>query len=418
MRRAVLAFALFAGCHHAEATDAGAAPAKASTTPAPTSSASSPPPAPVTATPHELAVVGGDLVDLGSMAVLHALTTDSVFTSALGGDAAYLWAHLAAGGSELRAYDVASGRLRWSKPAVDCWHIAASNAGVFCGGSAGARWFRSADGTDKVVTTSSVSATTTLGRRVLVVDGATIQAFDALGASVGATPTPASAQRNARRTALDVGGLLACGAEESRASTTVFCVDASPRVVWSRHVPVASGQVRQVDADVMVVTSDSWSKTPASEIVRTSDGKSLLHVEGVRFAAALTTAGVFDAALTAEPDVSLYDANGRKKWTWSAPPPHNEGLRATRAASTIVIAQYNPISVGAQLHAIDERSGAHVWAGNVESLLIGHSKYWNDVVLTNRGTSLLLIGHESSQDYAQTFDAKTGVREASLVRRR
>ncbi|HEX4516400.1 MAG TPA: hypothetical protein VH054_22785 [Polyangiaceae bacterium] len=365
----------------------------------------------------ELAVIGGDLVDLGAMKVVHSLTTDMVFASSVGGDTAYLYARLAAGGSELRAYDATSGALRWSKPAVECWNIAASSAGVFCGDSAGVHFFRRAGGADKTVSLGAVSSITRLAGRVLALADTKLEAFDDSGASLGKTTTPVPADRNYRQS-LDVGGALACATRRSDVDTTVFCVDASPRVVWSRVVPVPGGLLRQVDADVTVVTSDLWSKTPESEVVRTSDGVALLHVAGVRFAAALSTRGTFDAALTCAPDVALYDAKGTKKWTAKGAPFHDEALRATRAGSAIVGAQYSPIATGTQLRAWDEASGALVWTGNVDSLPISHSKYSNEVTLENRGKSILLIGHESSQVYAQTFDDATGVRIASIVRPR
>ncbi len=369
-------------------------------------------------TATDLTVIGGDLVDLGTMKVVHSLATDMVFASSVGDDTAYLWARLAAGGSELRGYDATSGALRWSKPAVECWNIAASSAGVFCGDSAGMHFFERAGGADKTVSTTGVSSITRLGRRVLALGDTKLEAFDDFGASVGKATTPVPADRNYAHASLEIGGALACGSRRSDADTTVFCVDASPRVVWSRVVPVPGGLLRQVDADVIVVTSDSWSKSPESEVVRTGDGVALLHVAGVRFAAALATRGNFDAALTSAPDIALYDAKGTKKWTSKAPPFHDEALRATRAGSAIVVAQYSPIATGTQLRAWDESSGALVWTGNVESLPISHSKYSNEVTLENRGKTVLLIGHESSQVYAETFDRATGVRLASIVRPR
>lgn len=418
MRKLILVLTVAAGCTRATQGDVVAVQPAPSAVPAPTvSSAPSLAIAPAKP-PPDLAVIGGDLVDLASMVVLHPLTTDLVFTSAVEGDTAYVWTRLAAGGNELRAYDVATGRMRWSKPAADCWSIAASSAGNFCGSDAGVRWFRKTDGADKMVAAGSVSSIVKLGGRFLALSETQLQAFDDTGTTVGKTTTPVPADRNYARTSLEIGGTLACGSRRSDASTTVFCVDSSPRVVWNRVVPVPGGIIRQVDTDVVVITSDSWSKSPASEIVKTSDGSSLLHVNGIRFAAALATAGVFDAALTSEPDVSLFDAKGTKKWTWKGPPFHDEALRATRAGSAIAIAEYSPIATGTQLRALDEASGALAWTGHVDSLPIAHSKYSNEVTLKNRGKSLLLLGHESSQDYAQTFDPTTGVRAVSILRKR
>ena len=47
-----------------------------------------------------------------------------------------------------------------------------------------------------------------------------------------------------------------------------------------------------------------------------------------------------------------------------------------------------------------------------------HSKYSNEVELRARGKVVLLRGHESAQDYAQTFEPATGKRLASILRGR
>ncbi|HSQ64306.1 MAG TPA: PQQ-binding-like beta-propeller repeat protein, partial [Polyangiaceae bacterium] len=370
-------------------------------------------PAPRPAAP-ELDVVGGDLVDLGAMAPVHALTSDLVFSDAVSTDTAYLWVR-----GELRAYDTARGSLRWNKPSDDCWSMVASRSGVFCSSEHGARWYRSADGDAKPAgAATAVSAIVALGGRVLVVHSdKKLEALDDRGAVVGTTLAPVIPDSGYRRTALEIGGTLACGAQRSDAATTVFCTDATPRIVWSRRLPVAGGLLRQVDADVMVVTSDSWTNAASSEVLRTSDGATLLHSSS-RLAAALATGGVFDGALSSEPTVTLFDAKGTPRWSWTGALPHAEALRAVRSGPNIVLARYNPIATGAQLVALDEATGTPAWQGDVDSLMIGHSKYSNAVELQARGNVVLLRGHESGQDYAQTFDPATGKRLASILRRR
>ena len=54
----------------------------------------------------------------------------------------------------------------------------------------------------------------------------------------------------------------------------------------------------------------------------------------------------------------------------------------------------------------------------MDSLPIAHSKYSNEVELRDRVSNVMLLGRESSQDYAQTFDVASGRRMVSIVRGR
>jgi outer membrane protein assembly factor BamB len=209
---------------------------------------------------------------------------------------------------------------------------------------------------------------------------------------------------------------LACGTQRSDTSTLVFCVDSTPRVVWSKVEPVASGLLRQVDQDVMVIASDRWAHAVSSVVLRTGDGTALLHLPSVRLGAALAAQTRFNGALSSDPVVTFYDAGGQAKWTWAG--GHAEALRAEQYGNEVIVALYSPIATGTSLAALDARTGALVWQGAVDSLPISHSKYSNRVELDDRGGNILLIGRESSQEFAQAFDAETGKRVASIVRGR
>ena len=89
-----------------------------------------------------------------------------------------------------------------------------------------------------------------------------------------------------------------------------------------------------------------------------------------------------------------------------------------RVGPNIALALYSPIATGTRLVALDATTGALAWTANVEHLPIGHSKYSNQVELRLTGAGLLLLGHESSQDYVQRFDPATGARAASVLRSR
>jgi len=140
-------------------------------------------------------------------------------------------------------------------------------------------------------------------------------------------------------------------------------------------------------------------------------------VSGVRLAAALTTGGALDGALATDP-ITLFDATGAAKWTAPATSIFHGALRAVRAGPNLAIAQFSPIATGTQLFALDAATGALAWRASVDSLPISHSKYSNEVTLRDANKTLLLLGHESSQDYAQTFDPATGRRLGSVVRGR
>lgn len=414
MRRVLLATILVAAC-------ARTAPATDGTvvlppTPASTAASSALPPPRPAASPRDLAIVGGDLVDLGTLTPLHALTTDLAFSRAVANDTAYLYAR-GATGTELRAYDVTTGSPRWSRPVGSCWAIAASRLGVLCGDESGAHFYDATSGDVKAAgAATAVSSITALAGRVLVLHAdKSLESLDESGVVAGTTTVPAIPDRAFFGSGLVPVGAVACGAQRSNAATLTFCVDASPKVVWQRSVAVPGGLLAQAEDGALVVASDTWTKAIASEVVRPRDGATLLHVPSVRLGAALTTGGVLDGALSVGPDVVLYDASGGVKWTWHQPA---SGLRAVRIGPSIAIALYNPIATGTELVALDAISGTLAWTASVDQLPIAHSKYSNEVDLRLTPSGLLLLGHESSQDYAQRFDPATGVRAASVLRKR
>jgi hypothetical protein len=362
-----------------------------------------------------LVMVGGDLVDLDTMTVKRTLSKDMLWVSTVTDDTAYLFVN-----GDLRAFDVATGAMRWSKSTPSCWRIEASRAGVFCSTESGARFYKKSNGDDTAVGSgATVSGMVRIGARVLVLHSdSNVEALDENGAVVGSVLVPFSLTNGWTRNALVVAGSFACGAQGSDRSTNVVCVDSAPRVVWFTSLNVRRGVIEQAD-DVVLVSSGPFgsSKPASSEVLRTSDGTSLLRAN-VRFAAVLSTAGTFDGALAVDPSITLYDAKGAVKWTWAGPPFHDESLHALRSGSNIVLAQHSPIATGVRLVALDEAKGALVWQGNVDSLLIAHSKYSNQVELRKSGNAVLLLGHESSQEYAQTFDPASGTRLVSILRGR
>ncbi len=373
----------------------------------------------VAAPPSDLLLIGGDLVDLATVTVLRSLTTDVVFASAIADDVAYLCSR-AATGSELRAYDAKSGALAWVHPMSNCFTLAASRHGAFVSDGGAAQLFDAHTGAPKPIGASTpVAGITELGGRFLVVHtDKRLESFDDTGALVGATVLPVLPDQNYPRGVLTPSGNVACGAQRSNVGSQAFCVDGSPRVVWNKLVAVPGGLLVQVDASAIVIASDTWTKSPvSSEVLRPSDGASLLRVSGVRLAAALTTGGVLDGALTAQPEVRLYDATASVKWTWPNR-NHRDAMSAVRVGPNVALAIYSPIATGVELVALDAVTGKFAWVAAVDSLPISHSKYSNREELRSRARDLLLIGRESGQELVESFEPVSGVRFTSVVRAR
>ena len=387
-----------------------------------------PPPPPASSTPVHAAVaraprawtlIGGDLVDLGTMRVLHTLVRgEIVLAHAVADDTAYAWVR-GSGGDELRAFDVTSGARRWAAPARACWRIVATPKAVLCGTDDGVRVFRRDDGAASTAGAASrVIDVVPVGARVLAVHEGSLDALDERGRVVGSTTTPFAPDFGYTRAALRATSALACGARTNDSSTNVFCADATPRVVWTKHLPARQTFFVQADDDVLVLAPTPWNTTStASVVLRTSDGAELLDVPH-RLGGVVVRGGKVTYALALDPAVTALDASGTKLWTWPAPAFPRDALRAVQIGSTIVVALYDPIATGTELFGLDATTGRQLWQAQVDSLPIAHSKYSNDVTLTARGRVVALVGHESAQEYAQTFDAATGRRLASILRGR
>ncbi len=390
-------------------------PAPPPSAPPSTSAVAAPPSAPRATA--DLAVLGGELVDLGSVTSLHALGVKLSFATAVGPDTAYVCER----GASLDAYDVTTGASRWSKPLAPCHFLAATARGAIASDGAGAQFFDAKTGAATPIGTKSpISGIVAAGGRFLVLHtDKKLEAFDDAGTLVGTTVVPVIPDGTFfARNPFSVAGALACGAQRSDVATEIFCVDASPRVVWRKTLAVPGGMVRQASPGALVVASDTWAKSVVSEVLRPSDGATLLHLPSVRLAAALTApGGALDAAFAGEPHVTCFDPSGSARWTWSG--GGDEALQAVRVGPNVALALYNPIATGTQLVGLDVATGTLAWTGNVDGFMIAHSKYSNVVELRLDGSGrLLLVGREAMQEFAQLFDPKTGTRTGSFKRRR
>lgn len=393
-------------------------PSGTATSPSVTASAAPP------SAPADLRLLGGELVDLTAMKSVRVLTTDLTIHGALTGDTAYLHVRdVAAGTDELRAYDVATGALRWAKPPDHCWEVVATRDGTFCSNEHGTTFFDRAAGASRAVgPVGRIGGLTVLGSRVLVLtddpNAPVLESLDEKGVTVGHIKLSSRPVRTFGKSAFVAIGGVACGASGNDLGTDVLCVDASPRVVWQRNLALPNGALTQADANAIVLSIERWrGRTSATEIVRTSDGSTLLHLAGVSVSAAIAgSTGNLETLVADDVDLAVYDGAGKKQW--SVPGGRGESVRAARVGTSLVVARFSASATGAELLAFELASGKKLWTGDMEFLPISHSRYSNDVELRVEASRLLMLGTESGQVYAESFDPSTGKRTASLLRGR
>ena len=107
--------------------------------------------------------------------------------------------------------------------------------------------------------------------------------------------------------------------------------------------------------------------------------------------------------------------HGGARWTARA---DGWGDSATTlvAGDLLVIALYHRIATGAQLIALDLRTGARRWTADVAQMNVAHSKYFNDVALERRGEVIVMRGYEAAGCYEQRFELGSGRRLWSSLR--
>ena len=357
--------------------------------------------------------IGGDLIERASLTVRRSLTSDAVLASALSDGVVYLTVRSGAE-THLRAFATADGSKLWSHAVDRCLQPVATASGVFCEGDPGAQHFSMKEGRQRTVGREvAVVGLIRLQSRVLALsDARMVQSLNAVsGELVGSLELPAQPVSGVLRTPLLAVGSLVCGAAPNDKGTTIMCFDGAPKLVHSKDVSVPQGTLRQADAHLLVVSS--WNRGKGCEVLSTASGASLGRTE-TGCAAGLENAGEFEGLLALEPKLRLLDPKGSLRWEGVS--VRHDAARVARVGHLLIIAGYSPIATGTELFAVDAKTGKPAWTAGVESLPISHSKYANRVQLEVTDKGILLIGRESSQEFAQLFDPSTGKRLASIVR--
>jgi outer membrane protein assembly factor BamB len=133
-----------------------------------------------------------------------------------------------------------------------------------------------------------------------------------------------------------------------------------------------------------------------------------------RIAAVVRTESGLDALLS-PPD--LLEPTGARRW--ALPTDLGPELHAVRAGDKVVITSYDRDAPGATLAALDAKTGASAWRGDVELRVTGkRPRYFTTVRLSVDGDAVVLEGSETSQQYLQIFSLADGKRLVSVVRGR
>jgi outer membrane protein assembly factor BamB len=375
--------------------------------------------------PADREIAHGVVVDLRARKEARTLLTDDdVWNGVDDGTRAYV--HLRADylhrfKEEVRAYDLATGRVVWARQVGRCYLMTAASAGVFCDSDQAGEitLFDRETGSARslpVAIAPNISSIERVGTKIVVLSWSSTQAvfFDATTAAPAGTLTLPLGFTVAR-----VLSDVVCGASFDQTAASVACFDATPRVSWSTRIAIADGEVRMADDHDLLITTRMWGSRapPESVVVALDGGKEIARAS--TFASCLVRGpnGRLEGLFRATKPVALLDLNGHERWTTTA-------LAGEGSASTVLtddalfVASYDHITTGAELVALDRATGATRWRGSIELLPISHSHYSNEVSLRLFSGAIVMRGLEEMQDYLELFDPGDGTRLYSTVRRR
>lgn len=81
----------------------------------------------------------------------------------------------------------------------------------------------------------------------------------------------------------------------------------------------------------------------------------------------------------------------------------------TRKGDTLFIAEFNPMTTGCTVVAVDLKTGSQIWKTDLQGIgPTGHSKYLNKINIENDGKRVIVYGNEAHGKYVETLDIESG----------
>ncbi len=204
----------------------------------------------------------------------------------------------------------------------------------------------------------------------------------------------------------------------------IACLDAAGAVVTRATVDLhrpgdpkgASFALRTVDERYVLYGTGPLFAGPVrrAAVVRLLDGVTVASAEDEVAAPAIREDGSLAGLVVVLPEVRFLDPSGTLRWRRPSVNKHDESASAVVRDGRLILDVYPAISSGSALIALDEKTGATLWTGDVERLPIGHSEYWNEVRLRFDGRFVWLRGDEAATRTFQAFDDATGQRALSV----
>lgn len=321
----------------------------------------------------------------------------------------------------LHAVDLASAKELWSKKVDPPRDLAVSDDGavlvrdnvVTLHGQTGQHAFTFTADAERLVARGHVA--------FVVVSGTSLQRIDLAAreaVAIATVPFPVTGWRAALHISPD--GRTVC-AIASSAALEIACYGERPvrRTIDLRAPGDPKGvsfAIRAADERFVVFGTGPFfpSGVRRGAVVRLSDGAVVTKVEDELATAVLREDGSLEGALVAKPELRLYEPSGALRFKVASPAPHAESASAIARGDRVYVDVYPSISSGSALVALDRKTGATIWKGDVELLAIEHSEYFNEVRLSFEGDRLSLTGEESSLTTFQMFALEDGKRALAL----
>lgn len=364
----------------------------------------------------EREIVGGQVVDLDTRAVVHLLSKAAPTFSALDESSAYL----VDGAGEVHAFDLDTGKERWKSKPPRCSQLASSRGELYCVDDTHVHALAKSNGLTRTIAgTKAIAQLIGVGGHLVVVrSGGALESF-AEGSStvVGTAATPLHAWPR-----MIARGDEVCGAAHAVGGVFAGCWSATLVPRWTRTIALAKPtdpphttfSVRALGPDFLVV--GTWWGAKAVQrgaVVRLSDGLELTRVEEDVAAAVSRDGKTLEALVSLHKGLRLLEPGGAVRWT-STVKTWGDSADSVLHGSDLVVATWSAASTGAELHAFDA-TGKPRWTRAPSLSPIAHSAYVNHVELSLRAGVVAMRGHEAAFEYLALFDPKTGTSLLNVV---